>query len=238
MIRHYGFLNLGRDKKPGSTNRIDEAMLREALEVLGDEQAALFGCEFLEGDDNNELAIARRVLKGWTMYAGALGRRVREPIFLSPDQPPARWRVTWTPGTAVEKWSPQRSVLRVHLDDTPETLLARHNAAGARGQGDRPAWALKPLNDSFSKSQTAGIRAKRAAHRAGRHATELADLNHYALPGLPGEDTIFHERTDYGRAYPAAGFRTDFHQGRSGTRHVDSHRLRTMHGTYRPKERP
>jgi hypothetical protein len=49
----------------------------------------------------------------------APGRRVREPIFLSPDQPPARWHVKWVPGTAVEHWSPQRSVMRVTSPTSP-----------------------------------------------------------------------------------------------------------------------
>jgi hypothetical protein len=237
-VRHYGLLNLGRDKNERrSTQRIDAAAIEEWLELVGDEQAALFGVEFNEGDDNNELGLARQILKGWTVYAGSPGRRVREPIFLSPDQDPARWHVKWVPGTAVQHWSPQRSVLRVDLQDEPESLVACHNAAGPHTAGDRPAWARGPLRESWDRSNRARLLTKRALHRAGRHVTELADLNHYRLSGLPGEVTVFHERTDYGFAYAAPGHQAHFRAGRSAKAGLDSHGIHTMHGTYR-KERP
>jgi hypothetical protein len=236
-VRNYGLLNLGRDKKPGTTARIDAAAIEEWLHLVGDVQAALFGVEFNEGDDDNELVIARRVLKGWTVYAGPPGHQVREPIFLSPDQPPARWHVKWVPGTAVEHWSPQRSVLRVDLADEPESLVACHNAAGPHTAGDRPKRYRQPLEQSWNASNRARVLTKRALHRAGRNVTELADLNHYSLPGLPGEVTVFHERTDYGFAYAAPGHRAAFHSGGSWPVGLDSHGIHTMHGTYL-KEKP
>jgi hypothetical protein len=236
-IRRYGLLNLGRDKKPGTTQRIDRAALTELFQLVGDVQAAVFGVEINEGDDNNELALFRQVFKGWTVYAGAPGRRVREPILLSPDQDPARWHVKWVPGTAVQHWSPQRSVLRVDLQDEPESLVACHNAAGPHTAGDRPAWARGPLSESWDRSNHARLLTKRALHRTGRNVTELADLNHYRLDGLPGEVTVFHERTDYGYAYAAPGYAAQFRVGPSGHAGLDSHGIHTMHGTYR-KEQP
>jgi hypothetical protein len=235
-IRHFGMLNLGRDKKPGTTQRIDRTALEELLELVGDVQAAIFGVEFNEGDDNNELVLARTVFKGWTAYAGNPGRRVREPIFLSPDQPPARWWVRWVSGTAVPHWSPQRSVLKVHLADEPHSLIACHNAAGPHTAGYRPERYQKPLTASFTRSNHARVQVKQALHRAGRNVTELADLNHYSLAGLPGEATVFHHRTDYGFAYPADGYTTAFREGRSASAGFDSHGIHTMHGTYRKEK--
>lgn len=235
-VKNFGLLNLGRDKRPGSTDRIDEAMIAEALELVGDEQAAIWGVEVNEGDDNNELALFRKVLKGWTMYAGHVTRRVREPVFLSPDQKPARWSVLWVPNTAVEHWSPQRSVLKVHLLDERHSLLACHNAAGPHTVGTRPRRYRKALEQSWDNSNAARIRAKHRLHVMRRNVTEFSDLNHYHLHGLPGEETVVHDRTDYGFAYPARGYLAHFHPGPSGVEHVDSHRVRTMNGTY-AKER-
>lgn len=233
-VRHYGLLNLGRDKNPKrSTDRIDRDALTQLRDLVGGRQAAVFGVEINEGDDNNELALFRKVFHGWTVYAGPAGRRVREPILLSPDQPPARWHIKWVPGTAVEHWSPPRSVLRVDLADEPESLVACHNAAGPHTAGDRPARYRKPLADSWARSNRARLLTKRAVHRARRNVTELADLNHYHLEGLPGEDTVFHERTDYGFAYPAPGYVAAFHNGGSWPAGLDSHGIHTMHGTYR-----
>lgn len=232
-VHNFGLLNLGRDKRPGSTDRIDEEMVREALELIGDEHAALWGVEVNEGDDDNELAIFRKVLKGWTMYAGAAGHRVREPIFLSPDQPDARWDVDWVPNTAVPHWSPQRSVIKVHLQDESHSLVGCHNAAGPHTAGDRPDRYDQALDLSWSLSDSARVGAKQHLHRRLRNVTEFSDLNHYHLRGLPGEVTVVHDRTDYGFAYPAKGFEAVFREGLSGRVHVDSHRVRTMHGTYR-----
>lgn len=231
-VRHYGILNLGRDKKPGSTDRIDRAALERLLDLVGDRQAAVFGVEFNEGDDNNELWLARQVFKGWTLYAGEPGRRVREPILLSPDQPPARWRVRWVADTAVPRWSPQRSVLRVALADEPETLVTCHNAAGPFTAGTRPKDARGPLRTSWERSDSARRQTKRASHRAGRNVTEMSDLNHYRLKGMPGELEVVHERTDYGYAFPARGYDARFRAGRSAPAGLDSHGIHTMHGRY------
>lgn len=232
-MRNYGLLNLGRDKRPGSTDRVDRDALEALLDLVGDEQAAVFGVEINEGDDNNEFALFRQVFRGWTAYAGPPGGHVREPIFLSPDQPPARWHVVWVPDTAVEHWSPQRSVLKVHLADEPETLVACHNAAGPHTAGDRPARYRKPLAVSWDRSNAARLRAKQALHRADRNVTEMSDLNHYHLTGLPGEVTVLHERTDYGFAYAAKGHEARFKAGRSSNAGLDSHGIHTMHGTYK-----
>jgi hypothetical protein len=231
-VSHFGLINLGRDQRPGSTDRIDERIVEECLELVGDEQAAIYGCEVNEGDDNNELAVFRKVLKGWTMYAGPPEHRVREPIFLSPDQPAARWGVLWVPNTAVQHWSPQRSVLKVHLTDQRHSLLSCHNAAGPHTVGDRPDRYEEALAVSWEASNSARVKSKRRLHRLRRHVSEMSDLNHYDLPGLPGEKTVLHERTDYGFAYPARGYEARFHEGQSGVVHVDSHRVRTMHGIY------
>lgn len=231
-VRHFGLINLGRDQRPGSTDRIDERIVEEALELVGDKQAVIFGCEVNEGDDNNELAIFRKVLKGWAMYAGPVGKRVREPIFLSPDQPKARASITWVPHTAVPHWSPQRSVLRVHLDDSKHSLVSCHNAAGPHTVGDRPDRFKAALSRSWENSNGARIRTKRRLHTMRRNVTEMSDLNHYHLPGMPGEIVVVHERTDYGFAYAAKGFKAEFREGASGVERVDSHRVRTMHGIY------
>lgn len=227
----YGLLNLGRDKRPGSTDRIDEAALVRLLEMVGDEDACVYGVEINEGDDNNELALFRKVFKGWTMYAGHPENRVREPIFLSPDQPEARWQVHWVRGTAVKHWSPPRSVLTVNRGT--DVLLACHNAAGPHTAGDRPDRYEKPLATSWERSNRARVKVKKRLHRHGHNVTEMSDLNHYSLPGLPGERTVLHERTDYGFAYPARGFDAQFHEGRSAAAGLDSHGIHTMHGTYR-----
>jgi hypothetical protein len=55
-VRHYGLLNDGRDKKPGSTQRIDRRAFVNLREALGETQAAAFLCEINEGDDNDDTA--------------------------------------------------------------------------------------------------------------------------------------------------------------------------------------
>lgn len=232
-VRHHGLLNLGRDDDPTrSTNWIDRHALEALLEAVGDRKAAVWLVEVNEGDDNNELALVREVFKGWSLYAGARGRRVREPVLLSPDQPPARWHVRWVAGTAVEHWSPQRSVLKVHLADEPTSFMACHNAAGPHTAGSRPDWADAPLAASWDASNGARLQSKRALHRARRNVTEMADLNAYHLQPLPGEELVLHSRTDYGFAYAAPGYEARFREGESVPVRLDSHAIRTMHGSY------
>lgn len=231
-IRHYGLLNLGRDKKPGSTQRLDRTALVKLRTELGDEQAAAFLVEINEGDDNNELALAVDVFDGWELY----GQGTREPVFLSPDQPRARAEVFWVPDSAVENWSPRRSVLEIDLADEPETLLAYHCAAGPFTAGTRPRRYRKPLRVSWENTHDLGLERKRLAHRRRRNVTEMVDLNHYDLPGLPGEVTVVHDRTDYGRAYAAGGYEARFRKGGSWPVPLDSHGIKTMHGTYRKEK--
>jgi hypothetical protein len=233
-IRHFGLLNLGRDKsETRSTQGIDRDALIKLRDALGEKQAAAFLVEINEGDDDDELALAREVFDGWHLY----GRTTHEPILLSPDQPRAKARVLWVPDSAVPHWSPRRSVLEVELADEPETLVAVHYAAGPHTAGDRPAWARVPLAKSWDNAHLLHMQRKRRAHRLGRNVTEMIDANHYSLRGLAGESTVVHHRTDYGRAYPADGYAARFRAGETVAISLDSHGIHTMHGTYR-KEKP
>lgn len=227
-VRHYGLLNDGRDKKPGSTERIDRRALVNLRDALGEKQAAAFLCEINEGDDNDEMAEAIDVFDGWTIY----GRTTREPVFLSPDQPRAEARLTWVEGSAVQHWSPRRSVLEINLADTPETLLATHPAAGPHTPQPRPDWADPLLLTSWDNTVALHVKRKRQAHRRGRNVTWMADMNHHDLPALPGEITVVHHWTDYGRAYPAAGWEARFREGEAIKVGLDSHQIHIMHGTY------
>jgi hypothetical protein len=231
-MKAYGFLNLGRDKSPGSTQRVDRAALLKLHDALPETNAAAFLCEIGEGDDDDELALALEVFDGWRLY----GRTTHEPILLSPDQPRAKAVVTWVSDSAVKHWSPRRSILEVDLADEPETLMAVHYAAGVHTEGDRPDWAKGPLATSWDNTHWLHMQRKRRAHRRGRNVTEMIDANHYALRGLVGERTVVHHRTDYGRAYPADGYTARFRAGKTVEVGIDSHGIRTMHGTYR-KER-
>jgi len=235
-IRHYALGNVGRVKGPKSSNRLDLDALRALRDEIPDEQAAVQLAEIREGDDNNELALALQVFKGWTAY----GRGTREPLLLSPDQPRARAYVRWVPHSAVERWSPQRSVLAVALADEPETIVTCHPAAGANGQGDRPRHAREPLQQSWNRTIAVRNRVKRAHHRAGRNVTELLDANAYSTRTLPlehGEQVVFHDDTDWGRTWPAVGYDARFRYGGRVDFHIDSHDGHVMHGNY-PKERP
>ncbi|HEY9473057.1 MAG TPA: hypothetical protein VIS06_04290 [Mycobacteriales bacterium] len=231
-MRHYGLLNLGRDKNPNrSTQRIDRAALRKLRDALGGPtatNAVAFLVEINEGDDNDELALAKDVFgKGWACY----GESTHEPIFLTRDlASDAIARVTWVPDSAVPKWSPRRSVLEVRIPG--ETFIAVHPAAGPHTDGDRPEWARGPLRKSWDNTHAAHLKAKRRAHADGDNVTEMCDLNHYDLPGLPGEVTVVHHRTDYGRAWPARGQVARFRAGKTYPVGIDSHRIVLMHGTY------
>jgi hypothetical protein len=235
-VRNYGLLNLGRDKKPGSTQRIDRAALVKLRDALGGpdaKNAAAFLVEINEGDDNNELALALDVFKGWRCF----GEHTHEPIFTTQDiGHHALATVEWVPDTAVQHWSPQRSVLRVELHDH-EVLVATHPAAGPHTAAPRPEDAQGPLEVSWDNTQAKHLQVKRRMHAAGRPVTEMCDLNHYSLPGLPGETTVLHHRTDYGRAWPAKGYQARFRAGKEIRVGIDSHGIQIMHGTYH-QEKP
>jgi hypothetical protein len=169
------------------------------------------------------------------MYAGTKARPVREPIFLSPDLPPARQHALWVPGTAVPHWSPVRSVLRVHLAGVNHSLVNWHNAAGPYTPQPRPKEYREPLFKSWHLSQSAGETAKRAIHAKRRHVTQFSDLNRDDPRTLNGEVEVVHQRTDHGYAFPAAGFESHWKAGPTAPGHIDSHRILTMHGTYRER---
>lgn len=235
-VKHVAFFNMGRDKNENrSSAPLDSAAIDRLLELVPDTNTAIFWCEIMEGDDNNELALIQRKLKGWTMYAGNPNRQVREPIFLSPDFEPARWHVKWVDGTGVPKWSPQRSILRVHLPGVDHSLVAWHNAAGPYTPQPRPAPVQEPLKKSWHLSQSAGQTAKRTIHEAHRHVTQFSDLNRVDPHKLRGEQEVVRQRTDHGYAYPAAGFESTWREGKSALGHIDSHRILTMHGGYRER---
>jgi hypothetical protein len=178
--------------------------------------------------------MVRDVFPNWHLY----GVTTREPILLSPDQPKARARVYWVDNTAVERWSPRRSVLVVDLEDEPTSLIGLHPAAGANGQGDRPAHARPLLQKSWSKTITKRNILKHNLHDKGRNIVEMLDANAYnlnTLPHAPGEKTIFHDDTDWGRVWAAKGYRADFRRGAVVDFDIDSHDGHLMHGTFRKK---
>lgn len=240
----YGLLNLGRDHNPArSTRRLDHrtlVALRDALlngRPRAFAKAAAFLVEINEGDDDNELDIACDVFRGWRCY----GERTREPIFLTPEMARgAHAYVDWIPDSAVPHWSPRRSVMHVDLDrfrDMPaESLIATHPAAGPFTIAPRPEWAREPLLASYRATKAQHLEVKRTLHAQGANVTEMCDLNHYHLPGLPGEETVIHAGTDYGRAYPAAGFDARFRPGVVIPVGLDAHHIRVMHGHYHDRD--
>lgn len=230
-VRHYAFGNIGRDKDPkAGTQRIDREALGALRDAVPGEQTAVFLCEINEGDDNDELALVRKIFKGWTLY----GSTTREPILLSPDQPRAMPNVLWVPETAVREWSPNRSWLTVNLSDEPTSLLAGHAPAGAHGQGDRPDWAKPLLNRGFDNFRAAKVNRIAHLHRRGRNVVSMTDENDYSMPPLhPREHTVWHDRTDYGRVTPAKGYHAEFHAGGQVDFRLDSHDGHTMHGTFK-----
>ena len=235
VIRWSGFGNVGRDQsEKRSSKRVDTDALEALRDALPDERAAAFLCEINEGDDNNEMKLARQIFKGWRLY----GSNTREPILLSPDNPPARARVFWVPNTAVALWSPPRSVLVVDLADEPTTLLGSHPAAGANGQGKRPAHALEPLQDSWDAVTEKRRLIKQRKHKAGRNIIELLDANAYnhRIQRQPtGEQVVWNQRTDWGLVYPAADYRALFHYGKQIDFRVDTHNGHVMRGFFPPK---
>lgn len=230
-IRHYAFGNIGREKGPKSSNRIDLDALMALRVNVPNEETAIFLCEINEGDDNNELALVRTAFPGWRIY----GSKTREPILLSPDQPKAKSRVIWVPNTAVRAWSPPRSVLIVHLQDEPESLLGYHPAAGANGQGDRPKWARQPLQKSFDNLMDRVVTVKRRLHRRGRNVSTRVDGNAYEKQVArvqKGEQVVWRDGTDWGLIWPAEDYMASFHDGGKVPFRIDSHDGHTDWGRY------
>lgn len=230
-IRHYAFGNIGRDKGPKSTNRLDMDALMALRVNVPNEQAAIFLCEINEGDDNDELKLVQTAFKGWRIY----GRKTREPILLSPDQPKAKSRVIWVPNTAVRAWSPPRSLLIVNLSDEPESLLGYHPAAGANGQGDRPKWAIEPLQKSFDNLMSVTVAVKRRLHRRGRNVSSRVDGNAYTKQIArvqKGEQVVWNDGTDWGLSWPAEEYIARFHDAGKVPFKIDSHDGHTDWGRY------
>lgn len=231
-IRHFVFANIGRDKGPKSSNRIDLDAMRAVRDSVPDEETAIHWAEILEGDDNNELGLIHKTFPGWRLY----GAGTREPILLSPDQPEANHTVHWVTNSSVRRWSPRRSVLVVNLKDEPHSLIGCHPPAGANGQGDRPKWAVPLLQSSWNGTILRMNQVKKRLHQRGRHVTTLIDANAYSTkvyPLLPGEQVVWHDDTDWGRVWPALGYRPAFHDGGKIDFHIDSHDGHKMWGTYK-----
>ncbi len=232
-LRHFAFGNVGRDKNLARSSRhLDVDALSRLRNKIGNDDAAVFLCEINEGDDNNEIDVIRDIFPNWRLY----GSKTREPILLSPDQPKATPRVVWVDDTAVEKWSPRRSVLALHLGDEETTLVGLHPAAGANGQGDRPAHVRDDLQRSWNKTIAKRNMIKRNLHRRGRNVVEFFDANAYNLNTLPlmeGEKVVVHDATDWGRVWAAKGYKADFRKGASVPFNIDSHDGLTMHGTFK-----
>lgn len=225
---HYGFGNVGR-----GTNGADRDALEALHAAMPDQRAVVLLCEINEGDANDELALAKRIFRGWTFYCQA----TREPIALSPDWPRARSRVVWVPDTAVKKWSPPRSINVVHLPGEPTTVIGGHPAAGAY-HGDRPAAAKAQLVKSWDKTNAAHRLIEASLHERDRNVAWLMDYNRTDLPDVvPGEQTVFHDVTDWCRVLPAADYRADFRFVRSVPFHVDSHDGLIARGSFNLKEK-
>lgn len=230
-IRHYAFGNIGRRKGPQSTNVIDMDALMALRVNVPNEETAIFLCEINEGDKNNELKLVQTAFKGWRIYC----RRTREPILLSPDQPKAKSRVLWVPNSAVEHWSPRRSVNIVHLADEPESLVGGHPAAGANGQGTRPKKYLGPLQVSWDNWNHKFKQVKTRLHKRGRNVTSMLDYNAYnrdVFRLLPGEQVVWNDATDWGLVFPAENQLARFHDGGKVDFKIDSHDGHTMWGRY------
>lgn len=228
----YALLNLGRDKDPDtSTRRIDRDILTKVRNNVPDRRAVIFFCEINEGDDNNELALIREMFGADFRIYGA---ETREPIAVSRDIEKGIERVRWIAGTGVPKWSPKRSLLTVDLGD--EVLIGCHRAAGANGQGSRPAWARPLLQFSWNRTARVQARVQKCLHAKARHVTWMQDVNHYNLPlvgiGDDREQTIVHRATDWGRVWAADGSRARFEALPVVDIGLDSHDLLRMRGGY------
>lgn len=232
-VRHYAFGNVGRDKNEKKSSRgVDLDALRGLRDRIPDEESAVILSEINEGDDNNELKLARQVFPGWRVC----GSKTREPILLSPDQPKPRARVVWVPNSAVTKWSPKRSILIVHLADEETSIVTSHPAAGANGQGDRPKTVRPQLQTSWDATISKRNHIKRNLHRRGRNVVEMLDANAYdlmTLPLMPGEKVVVHDDTDWGRVWAAEGYSANFRKGKPVPFNVDSHDGLIMHGSFK-----
>ena len=232
--RVYALLNLGRDNNERrSTNPIDWRILTSLKRSLPRRNWVVFFVEINEGDDNNE----RRLIRSRFPGARLLGANVREPIMVSPDlaQHVDDVKVQWVPDTAVKHWTPMRSILRVRMDNG-ETLFGAHYAAGANGQGSRPQKYRGPLQASWDNLYAADVEAEEREHALGRDVTWMKDANAYDLatfPQRPGQRTIVHERTDWGRVWAAAGREARFRRLESVDIALDSHNILRMQGNYR-----
>jgi hypothetical protein len=214
-----GFGNVGRTKH-GKSYGVDKDALAALFDAMPAERWAVLLCEINEGDDNNELALAKRLApKGSRFYC----QRSREPIVLSPDFARARSRVVWVPDTAVKKWSPPRSINLVHLPGENTTLIGAHPAAGAY-HGDRPATAKRLLVKSWDKTFATHRLIEESLHARGRHVVWAIDYNRVNLPPVvTGEREVFADVTDHGRVLPADGWHAETkYLGRVDFR-VDSH---------------
>jgi len=228
----YGFGNIGRTKH-GSSAGVDKSALTSLKNALPDKRAAVFLCEINEGDDNNELALVRQVFKGWTVYAGNKNNKVREPILLSPDFRPAKWRVQWVKDSGVKKWSPRRSLLVVNLSEESTTFLAMHYPAGAHGQGDRPDWAKPLLDKAWDNCLKVHRSNQRRLVEGGRCVVWCMDTNDYTMPKIMGsERTVVHDATDWLRVTGTRGLNANFKKLAKVDFKIDSHDGQRMRGQF------
>lgn len=226
----YGFGNVGRDGKPGTTTRRVDRVALEALRAgLPDERAVAILVEINEGDDDNELAIARAVFAGWQFFCS----ETREIAAVTPDFEDATARINWVKDSAVEHWSPQRSINLLHLGDDDPTVLFGHYAAGAHGQGDRPDWAKPLLDTSWDNTRARHVQVQQRLHLRGHDVVWLADVNNHRVPRLKGEETIVHKWSDWIRVMPAAGRVANFKALPEIPFHLDSHDGERMRGGFK-----
>jgi hypothetical protein len=227
-----GFGNVGRTKH-GSSWGVDKDALSALFAAMPAERWAVLLCEIGEGDDNGELALAKRLApKGSTFYCQAS----REPIVLSPDFGRAHSRVVWVPNTSVPRWSPQRSINVVHLPGENTVLLGGHPAAGAY-HGDRPALAKRALVKSWDKTFAAHRLIEQALHDRDKNVIWAMDTNRPHMPdAVFGEREVFCDVTDHGRVLPAAGWEAKTkYLGRVDFR-VDSHDGHVFRAQFNEKE--
>jgi hypothetical protein len=220
----------------------DHDALRDLFARMPKTRWAVLLCEINEADDNDELALTKRLMpKGATVYCQAS----REPIVLSPDFARARSRVVWVPDTAVgpkttpgvhRGWSPPRSINVVHVPGENLTLLGAHPAAGAY-HGERPPAAKRALVKSWDKTFATHRLIETALHDRGRNVAWTIDYNRVNLPDVvAGERQVFADVTDHGRVLPAAGWDvTTKYLGRVDFR-VDSHDGQIMRVQFKEKE--
>lgn len=225
----YAFANVGR-----GSDGADQDALKALFDAMPDKRWVVFLCEINEGDHNDELALAKRLAPaGSRFYAQA----TREPIVLSPDFAKARSRVHWVPDSSVQHWSPRRSVNVVHLPGETISVIGAHPAAGAY-HGDRPLAARGLLRTSWDNTHRIHRQIETGLHKRGRDVVWAIDYNRTDLPPIaPGEQTVFHDVTDWGRVLPAKGHVADFKYVRTVQFHVDSHDGHVMRGRL-TKEKP